>query len=69
MRRILTDYGFEGHPLRKDFPLTGYKQITYNEKTGKVEYEPVKLRQEYRDFDFEMPWQGTDYQIKNQDNK
>lgn len=66
LRRILTDYGFEGHPLRKDFPLTGYKQITYNEETGKVEYEPVKLRQEYRDFDFEMPWKGTQYEIKNQ---
>lgn len=69
LRRILTDYNFEGHPLRKDFPLTGYQQITYNEKNGKVEYEPVNLRQEYRDFDFEMPWQGTDYQIKNQDSK
>ncbi len=69
LRRILTDYGFEGHPLRKDFPLTGYKQITYNEKSKKVEYEPLNLRQEYRDFDFEMPWQGTQYQINKQENK
>jgi NADH-quinone oxidoreductase subunit C len=67
-RRILTDYGFEGHPLRKDFPLTGYKQIAYDKEKKKVVYESVNLRQEYRDFDFEMPWKGTEYEIKNQDN-
>lgn len=70
LRRILTDYDFEGYPLRKDFPLTGYKQVKYDAEAQKVVYEPVKLRQEYRDFDFEMPWKGTQYQIKNQpDNK
>ena len=61
MRRILTDYGFEGHPQRKDFPLTGYKQVRYDPTQGKVVYEPVKLDQAYRDFDFSSPWQGTDY--------
>lgn len=67
LRRILTDYGFEGYPLRKDFPLTGYKQVKYDAEAQKVVYEPVKLSQEYRDFDFEMPWKGTEYQINNQD--
>ena len=58
MRRILTDYDFKGHPLRKDFPLTGYEEVRYDEKQKKVIYEPVKLMQEFREFDFEMPWQG-----------
>ena len=65
LRRILTDYGFEGHPLRKDFPLTGYKELRYSEDKKKVIYESVKLEQNYRNFDFESPWQGTKY-IKNQ---
>lgn len=63
LRRILTDYEFEGHPLRKDFPLTGYKEVSYDPKQGKVVYEPVKLQQEFRNFDFEMPWEGTIYKI------
>lgn len=61
MRRILTDYGFEGHPLRKDFPLTGYVEVRYDDVQKKVVYEPVKLDQEFRNFDFEMPWEGTKY--------
>jgi len=60
-RRILTDYGFEGHPLRKDFPLTGHKEVRYSEDKKKVIYEEVKLDQAYRDFDFESPWEGTKY--------
>ncbi len=68
LRRILTDYGFEGHPLRKDFPLSGYTEVRYNEDRKKVIYEPVKLDQEYRDFDFGSPWDGTKY-IKTETQK
>ena len=67
-RRILTDYGFEGHPLRKDFPLTGFTEVRYDEDQKKVINEPVKLEQNYRNFDFESPWQGTKY-IKEQIKK
>ena len=69
LRRILTDYGFKGHPLRKDFPLTGFNEVRYSEKDKKVIYEPVKLEQNYRNFDFESPWEGTNYikEIKNTD--
>ena len=59
LRRLLTDYGFEGHPLRKDFPLTGYVEVRYNDTERRVVYEPVKLTQEYRDFDFLSPWEGA----------
>ncbi len=67
LRRNLTDYGFKGHPLRKDFPLTGFNEVRYSEKEKKVIYEPVKLEQNYRNFDFESPWEGTNYikEIKN----
>ena len=61
LRRILTDYGFTGYPLRKDFPLTGHTEVRYSEEKKKVISEPVKLDQEYRDFDFESPWEGTKY--------
>ena len=61
LRRILTDYGFEGHPLRKDFPLTGHNEVRYSEDEKKVIYEPVKLEQNYRNFDYESPWEGTKY--------
>ena len=69
LRRILTDYGFKGHPLRKDFPLTGFNEVRYSEKDKKVIYEPVKLEQNYRNFDFESPWEGTNYvkEVKNLD--
>lgn len=61
LRRILTDYGFEGHPLRKDFPLTGFVEVRYDDSAKRVVYEPVELRQEFRNFDFLSPWEGTDY--------
>ena len=68
LRRILTDYGFKGHPLRKDFPLTGHNEVRYSEDEKKVVYEPVKLEQNYRNFDYESPWEGTSY-IKEQSKK
>lgn len=61
LRRILTDYNFKGHPLRKDFPLTGHTEVRYSEDKKKVIYEPVKLEQNYRNFDYESPWEGTKY--------
>ena len=61
LRRILTDYGFDGYPLRKDFPLTGFVEVRYDNEVGRVVYEPVELRQEFRNFDFLSPWEGTDY--------
>ena len=70
LRRILTDYNFEGYPLRKDFPLTGHNEVRYSEDKKKVVYEPVKLEQNYRNFDYESPWEGTKYikkQIKEND--
>ena len=72
LRRILTDYEFEGYPLRKDFPLTGHTEVRYSENKKKVIYEPVKLEQNYRNFDFESPWKGTKYikdQSKNKDQE
>ena len=69
LRRILTDYGFEGYPLRKDFPLTGHNEVRYSEDEKKVIYEPVKLEQNYRNFDYESPWEGTKYINKNTKNK
>ena len=70
LRRILTDYGFEGYPLRKDFPLSGHTEVRYSEEHKKVVYEPVKLDQEYRNFDFESPWEGTKYIMEDtKDNK
>ena len=67
LRRILTDYGFEGYPLRKDFPLTGHTQVRYSEAKKKVISEEVKLDQEYRDFDFESPWEGTKYIMQEEE--
>lgn len=61
LRRILTDYGFDGHPLRKDFPMTGFVEVRYDDEKKRVVYEPVRLNQEFRNFDFLSPWEGTDY--------
>ena len=69
LRRILTDYDFEGHPLRKDFPLTGHTEVRYSEDQKKVISEPVKLEQNYRNFDYESPWEGTKYIKKQTQNK
>jgi len=71
LRRILTDYGFEGHPLRKDFPLTGHTEVRYSEDKKKVVNEPVKLEQNYRNFDYESPWEGTKYikELENNNDK
>ena len=69
MRRILTDYGFQGHPLRKDFPTTGYIELRYDQEKKKVIYEPVKLTQEYRNFDFMSPWEGEAFNFDNNDRE
>ena len=69
LRRILTDYNFEGYPLRKDFPLTGHNEVRYSEDEKKVIYEPVKLEQNYRNFDYDSPWEGTKYIKKNTKEK
>jgi NADH-quinone oxidoreductase subunit C len=63
LRRLLTDYGFEGHPLRKDFPLTGFVEVRWDDEQKRVAYEPVRLAQEFRNFDFLSPWEGTEYQL------
>ncbi len=63
LRRLLTDYGFDGYPLRKDFPLTGYVEVRYDDAQKRVVYEPVELRQEFRNFDFLSPWEGTEYEL------
>ncbi len=63
MRRLLTDYGFEGHPLRKDFPLTGFVEVRWDDSVKRVVYEPVRLNQEFRNFDFLSPWEGTEYKL------
>jgi NADH-quinone oxidoreductase subunit C len=68
-RRILTDYGFRGHPLRKDFPLTGFVEVRYDTKARRVVYEPVKLPQEYRNFDFLSPWEGPDYALPGDEKR
>jgi NADH-quinone oxidoreductase subunit C len=67
LRRILTDYGFEGHPLRKDFPLTGYVEMRYDDDQKRVVYEPVTLTQEFRSFDFMSPWEGAEYTLPEDD--
>ncbi|MFN0114489.1 MAG: NADH-quinone oxidoreductase subunit C [Paracoccaceae bacterium] len=69
LRRILTDYGFRGHPLRKDFPTTGYTEVRYDETVKRVVYEPVKLVQEYRQFDFMSPWEGAQYILPGDEKK
>ncbi|WP_024520795.1 NADH-quinone oxidoreductase subunit C [Bradyrhizobium sp. Tv2a-2] len=69
MRRLLTDYGFEGHPLRKDFPLTGFVEVRYDDQEKRVVYEPVRLNQEFRKFDFLSPWEGADYPVLPGDEK
>ena len=66
LRRLLTDYGFDGYPLRKDFPLTGYSEVRYDDEVKRVVYEPVNLRQEFRNFDFLSPWEGTEYVLPNE---
>ena len=69
MRRILTDYGFDGHPLRKDFPLTGFVEVRYDDQEKRVVYDPVRLAQEFRNFDFLSPWEGTDYVLPGDEKK
>ncbi|MFY9951953.1 NADH-quinone oxidoreductase subunit C [Bradyrhizobium sp.] len=69
MRRLLTDYGFDGHPLRKDFPLTGFVEVRYDDQEKRVLYEPVRLNQEFRKFDFLSPWEGADYPVLHGDEK
>ena len=69
LRRILTDYGFSGHPLRKDFPTTGYVEVRYDEEQKRVVYDPVKLTQEYRQFDFMSPWEGAEYILPGDEKK
>jgi NADH-quinone oxidoreductase subunit C len=69
MRRLLTDYGFDGHPLRKDFPLTGFVEVRYDDQEKRVVYEPVRLNQEFRNFDFLSPWEGADYPVLPGDEK
>ena len=69
LRRLLTDYGFEGYPLRKDFPVTGYVEVRYDDTVKRVVYEPVQIRQEFRNFDFLSPWEGTDYVLPGDEKK
>jgi NADH-quinone oxidoreductase subunit C len=69
LRRLLTDYGFRGYPLRKDFPLTGYVEVRYDDELKRVVYEPVKLTQEFRNFDFQSPWEGVDYILPGDEKK
>ena len=69
MRRLLTDYGFEGHPLRKDFPLTGFVEVRYDDQEKRVIYEPVRLNQEFRKFDFLSPWEGADYPLPGDEKR
>jgi len=69
MRRLLTDYGFEGHPLRKDFPMTGFVEVRYDDEVKRVVYDPVRLAQEFRNFDFLSPWEGADYVLPGDEKK